>query len=197
MMDMALRSNPQMRAMIDANPHMASMLHNPQFLQVGPTHRVSRRGICCFITARLQSMMNPQTLRAVSQAQQQVPPSLRVAFPFSLTHTVPDGRYGHQSDARFWREPDGSASASSCRPCAHATELGATGAMPLFARRTGPVLNFVGAVFVAAAAAGGYGILQPRPESASAGAYWRQRRSCCGSNSFRQLQLIVPTCMSL
>lgn len=51
MMDMALRANPQMRAMVEANPHMASMLQNPQFLQ---------------------SMMNPQTLRAVSQAQQQM-----------------------------------------------------------------------------------------------------------------------------
>ena len=77
MMDMALRSNPQMRAMIDANPHMAGMLQNPQFLQVRPHNLLHVFGFKlphlsgCNLDG--QSMMNPQTLRAVGQAHQQVP----------------------------------------------------------------------------------------------------------------------------
>jgi ubiquilin len=34
MMEMAVNSDPRMRAMIDANPHMRQILQNPQMLQV-------------------------------------------------------------------------------------------------------------------------------------------------------------------
>jgi hypothetical protein len=79
MMDMALRANPQLRAMIEANPQMASMLQNPQLVQ---------------------SMMNPQMLRAVGQAQQQVSSVFVILLPVPMYDCASDGRFGNQSDAR-------------------------------------------------------------------------------------------------
>ena len=67
MMEMAVNSDPRMRAMMDANPNMRQMLQNPQMLQVfTPCTAVASISPCA------QSMMNPQSLRAMSQAQQQV-----------------------------------------------------------------------------------------------------------------------------
>ena len=45
MVEMAMRSNPQMRAMVEANPQMAQMLQNPQFLQVRHYESCFRRCI--------------------------------------------------------------------------------------------------------------------------------------------------------
>jgi hypothetical protein len=59
MMDMALRSNPQMRAMIDANPHMAGMLQNPQFLQVRPHNCCMCLVLNCRICPVVTSMGSP------------------------------------------------------------------------------------------------------------------------------------------
>ena len=67
MMEMAVNSDPRMRAMMDANPNMRQMLQNPQMLQVfAPCTAIASLSPCA------QSMMNPQSLRAMSQAQQQV-----------------------------------------------------------------------------------------------------------------------------
>jgi hypothetical protein len=71
-------------------------------------------------------MMNPQTLRAVSQAQQQVLSAFRV-FNHMLVHAIADVRHGHQPNARFWCQPHGGASSPSCGPCSHAAESGAAG----------------------------------------------------------------------
>jgi ubiquilin len=66
MMEMAVNSDPRMRAMIDANPHMRQMLQNPQMLQVSRAAPLPASLSPCS-----QSMLNPQSLRAMSQAQQQ------------------------------------------------------------------------------------------------------------------------------
>ena len=59
MMDMALRSNPQMRAMIDANPHMAGMLQNPQFLQVRPHNYFTCLVLNCCVCPVVTWMVSP------------------------------------------------------------------------------------------------------------------------------------------
>ena len=66
MVEMALNSNPQMRAMADANPQMRQMLQNPQFLQVIICYCCTL-DISIYLKMPKQSMMNPQALRAVGQ----------------------------------------------------------------------------------------------------------------------------------
>ena len=142
MVEMALNSNPQMRAMVDANPHMRQMLSNPQLLQVfhfcATTPRISKSLACvAFISyisnTVLQSMMNPNTLRAVGQ-QACIIPLPRVLL--RRAHHPADVRIRNQSHARTRGQPNGvdepiccsAVATAAISTCSHAAESGARGA---------------------------------------------------------------------